>query len=150
MKGNFPSMSERLEENRRICLDTEDDNNTLWNNYDRSIGCRTLFTGRGKTNYSLLNICEIGKKLVISWGETFDECYQRQKENSAKPLGLVNCLNYGHPKDSLGNMAEFLEDLTQKCNEYGVPVLGGNVSLYNATDDQSIYPTPVLVMIGIV
>ena len=150
MKGNFPSMSERLEENRRICLDTDDDNNTLWNNYDRSIGCRTLFTGRGKTNYSLLNICEIGKKLVISWGETFDECYQRQKENSAKPLGLVNCLNYGHPKDSLGNMAEFLEDLTQKCNEYGVPVLGGNVSLYNATDDQSIYPTPVLVMIGIV
>lgn len=135
---------------RRICLDSADDNNILWNNYDRSIGCRTLFTGRGKMNYSVLNIHEVNKKLVISWGETFDECLQRQNENHASPLGLVNCLNYGHPKDSLGNMALFLENLTKKCVEYGVPVLGGNVSLYNATDDQSIYPTPVLVMIGIV
>lgn len=139
-----------LHKRNRVCLDSKTHREELWNNYDRSIGCRTLFTGRGKTNYSMLNIDEVNKKLVISWGESFDECYQRQKENHASPLGLVNCLNYGHPKDSLGNMAAFLENLTKKCKEYEVPVLGGNVSLYNATDDKSIYPTPVLVMIGIV
>ena len=42
-----------------------------------------------------------------------------------------------------------LEDLTIKCRENAIPVLGGNVSLYNATNDKSINPYPILVMIGI-
>jgi phosphoribosylformylglycinamidine synthase len=58
-------------------------------------------------------------------------------------------LNYGHPKDSIGEMKKFLEKLTKKCKENKVPVIGGNVSLYNATDDVSINPTPILVMVGV-
>ena len=47
-------------------------------------------------------------------------------------------------------MAHFLNYLNDDCKEYKVPVLGGNVSLYNATDNVSIRPTPILVMIGLI
>lgn len=133
-------------DSNRICVENKD----LWSNYDKSIGCRTLELGRGTKNYSILNIYENGKKLIITWGETFKQCYDNINELGGKSLGLVNCLNYGHPKDSLGNMAHFLNYLTEDCREYEVPVLGGNVSLYNATDNVSIRPTPILVMIGII
>ena len=49
----------------------------LWSNYDKSIGCRTLELGRGTNNYSILDIYENGKKLIITWGETFKHCYDK-------------------------------------------------------------------------
>ena len=124
-------------------------NNDLWTNYDKSIGGRTLELGRGNV-FTILDLYEVNKKLVITWGQDFDTCYDNIICKGGKPLGLVNCLNYGHPKDSIGDMAAFLEELTTKCRTYDVPVLGGNVSLYNATDETSIKPTPILMMIGLV
>lgn len=127
----------------------------LWNTYDSTIGCRTLVNNRIRqenlpgTNFSILNISEINKKIILSWGSKFEDCYSSIIKQKFKPLGLVNCLNYGHPKDSIGEMKKFLEELTKKCKEKKVPVLGGNVSLYNATDDVSINPTPILVMVGV-
>ena len=135
--------------------DYEDDrvletNTDLWTNYDSTVGGRTTTLGRGSDNVSILQLYEIEKSLVVSWGETFETCYKKLQEKNAKPLGLVNCLNYGHPGQTLGDMAEFLRDLTIKCKEFDLPVLGGNVSLYNATDNVSIRPTPILVMIGLI
>ena len=121
----------------------------LWTNYDSTVGGRTTTLGRGTDNVSILQLYEIEKRLVVTWGETFETCYKKMKEEGARPLGLVNCLNYGHPGETLGDMADFLKDLTIKCKEFELPVLGGNVSLYNATEDVSIRPTPILVMIGI-
>ena len=127
----------------------------LWNTYDSTIGCRSFINNRSRvddlpnTNYSILDIHENGRQIILSWGSTFDKCYDTITNNKFKPLGLVNCLNYGHPKDSIGEMKKFLEELTKKCKKYNVPVIGGNVSLYNATDNISINPTPILVMIGI-
>jgi len=122
----------------------------LWNTYDSTIGCRTLINGRnGESNFSILNIHEIQKKLILTWGSNFDECHDTVISKNFRPFGIVNCLNYGHPEDSIGEMKIFLETLTEKCKHYGVPVVGGNVSLYNATDDVSINPTPVLVMVGL-
>ena len=71
------------------------------------------------------------------------------RELVAKPLCVVNCLNYGHPKDSLINLVSFIKSLTKECEQHHIPVVGGNVSLYNSTDDKSITPTPVLLMMGI-
>ena len=127
----------------------------LWNSYDSTIGCRTLINNRIRhsdflgSNYSILNIHEIGKQIILTWGSNFKKCYDPIIRSQFKPIGLVNCLNYGHPEDSIGEMKIFLEELTKKCKEYNVPVIGGNVSLYNATDDVSINPTPILVMIGL-
>ena len=121
----------------------------LWTNYDSTVGGRTTTLGRGTDNVSILQLYEIEKRLVVTWGETFETCYKKMKEEGAKALGLVNCLNYGHPGETLADMADFLKDLTIKCKEFEIPVLGGNVSLYNATEDVSIRPTPILVMVGI-
>lgn len=124
---------------------------SIWEVYDSTIGNRTLENNRTRENfnYSILNIHENNKKLMISWATNFDDCYNTIVQNKYIPLGLVNCLNYGHPNDSMGALKTFLEELTVKCKEKNVPVLGGNVSLYNATNDRSINPCPILVMIGI-
>jgi phosphoribosylformylglycinamidine synthase subunit PurL len=124
---------------------------SIWDVYDSTIGNRTLENNRTRQNfnYSILNIHENNKKLMISWSTNFDDCYNIIVQNKYIPLGLVNCLNYGHPNDSMGALKTFLEELTVKCKEKNVPVLGGNVSLYNATNDRSINPCPILVMIGI-
>ena len=124
-------------------------NMELWQVYDSTIGNRTLKGPDKIGSYSILDIPEAKKKLCITWGDNFDTCYKNQLQLNYIPLGIVNCLNYGHPEDSIGDMARFLEDLTTKCQNYCVPVIGGNVSLYNKTDEKNIYPTPVLVMIGV-
>ena len=124
--------------------------NNLWETYDSTIGCRTLESNRmTNENYSIIRIHEIEKNLIVSWSDDFDECYQKIIKKNFRPLGLVNCLNYGHPSDSMGEMSKYLELLNVKCVAHSVPVLGGNVSLYNATDGVSINPSPILVMIGI-
>ena len=128
-------------------------NKKLWETYDRTIGCRTIINNRisdtENNNYSIINIHEINKKIIVSWGKDLDECLRNVNYEKFKPLGLVNCLNYGHPKDSLNRMSDYLEKLTKECIEKKIPVLGGNVSLYNATDNKSINPSPILVMVGI-
>ena len=91
------------------------------------LGGRTLVKNRNKVNFSILDIYEIDKRLIISWGTSFDACYNSIIKNSFHPMGLVNCLNYGHPADSMGAFKEFVEDLTKKCRENKVPIVGGNV-----------------------
>jgi phosphoribosylformylglycinamidine synthase len=66
-----------------------------------------------------------------------------------KPLCIVNCLNFGHPRDSLGDFANIITHLKEKCKIYNIPIVGGNVSLYNSTGKNSIKPTPILLMMGI-
>ena len=78
------------------------------------------------------------------------DSFEEMEKHDGKPLGIVNCLNFGHPKDSIYDFSTFITELTHKCKQYKLPVIGGNVSLYNATDNVSIKPTPILVFIGIV
>ena len=125
-------------------------NTALWEQYDSMVGCRTIKGPLENGSYSVLNIKETGQKLIITWGSTFEECYQEMQNKKARALGLVNCLNFGHPSVSMGAFKILLEQLNESCKKYKVPVLGGNVSLYNATNDISIDPTIVLVMIGII
>ena len=68
----------------------------------------------------------------------------------AKPLCIVNCLNFGHPKDSMKDFKEIVEVMGNRCEKFSIPVVGGNVSLYNSTDDVSIKPTVIIVMIGLI
>ena len=66
-----------------------------------------------------------------------------------KIMKVVNCLNFGHPRDSLGDFANIITHLKEKCKIYNIPIVGGNVSLYNSTGKNSIKPTPILLMMGI-
>ena len=65
------------------------------------------------------------------------------------PLGIVNCLNFGDPKYSIDDLKNTINNLNKNCKEDNIPVLGGNVSLYNTTGRNSIRPTPILLMMGI-
>lgn len=124
-------------------------NMDLWKVYDSTVGNRTLKGPDKPESYAILDIPENGKQLVLTWGQQFSVCHKKMLELAARPLCLVNCLNYGHPKDSLKELVKMTENLTIDCTLHQIPVVGGNVSLYNSTDDKSITPTPVLLMLGI-
>ena len=122
----------------------------LWTVYDSTVGNRTLKGPDKPGHYAILDIYEVNKQLILTWGETFDKCYEKMKlfEN-VKPLCIVNCLNYGDPKYSLYDLKETIDDLATKCKKNNIPIVGGNVSLYNTTNTQSIRPTPILLMLSI-
>lgn len=67
-----------------------------------------------------------------------------------RPLAITDCLNYGNPEDPVV-MADFamgVDGISDACRELAVPVVSGNVSLYNTTDGVSIAPTPMIGMVG--
>jgi len=69
----------------------------------------------------------------------------------ARPLGATNCLNFGNPErpDIMWQFAQAVEGIGAACRALGVPITGGNVSLYNETDGSAIYPTPVIGVVGL-
>jgi phosphoribosylformylglycinamidine (FGAM) synthase-like enzyme len=69
----------------------------------------------------------------------------------ARPLGATNCLNFGNPERPpiMWQFAKTVEGLGEACRALGVPITGGNVSLYNETDGRAIDPTPVVGVVGL-
>jgi phosphoribosylformylglycinamidine synthase len=68
----------------------------------------------------------------------------------ARPYAVVDNLNLGNPEkpEVMWQLIETIEGISSACEALGVPVVGGNVSLYNETDGVDIYPTPVVGMLG--
>ncbi len=71
--------------------------------------------------------------------------------SGARPIAATNCLNFGSPEkpDVMWQFSEVIDGLTVACNELATPITGGNVSFYNETLGKSIYPTPVIGILGI-
>jgi phosphoribosylformylglycinamidine synthase subunit PurL len=71
--------------------------------------------------------------------------------SGARPMAATNCLNFGSPEkpEVMWQFSEAIDGLTVACNELGTPITGGNVSFYNETLGNSIYPTPVIGVLGI-
>ncbi|HZT77596.1 MAG TPA: phosphoribosylformylglycinamidine synthase subunit PurL [Vicinamibacterales bacterium] len=69
----------------------------------------------------------------------------------ARPVGATNCLNFGNPEKPaiMWQFAKAVEGIGRACRALGVPITGGNVSLYNETDGHAIYPTPVIGVVGV-
>ena len=82
--------------------------------------------------------------------EVVFECAANLACVGARPLGLTNCLNFGNPEKPqvAWQMTEAVDGLARGCEALGVPVIGGNVSLYNEAPTGPIYPTPVIGMVG--
>jgi len=78
------------------------------------------------------------------------ECAQNLACAGAEPLGLTNCLNFGNPEKPAPawQLDRSVQGLADACEALGVPVVGGNVSLYNEGPEGPIYPTPVVGMVG--
>jgi phosphoribosylformylglycinamidine (FGAM) synthase-like enzyme len=69
----------------------------------------------------------------------------------ATPVAATNCLNFGNPEkpEIMAQLSQAIDGIAEACNALGTPVTGGNVSLYNETKGEGIYPTPVLGVVGI-
>ncbi|ROZ65711.1 phosphoribosylformylglycinamidine synthase subunit PurL [Kocuria soli] len=86
-----------------------------------------------------------GAKLALA------EAYRNVATAGARPAAVSDCLNFGSPEDPevMWQFAEAVRGLADGCLEIGVPVTGGNVSLYNQTGQEAIHPTPVVALMGV-
>ena len=80
------------------------------------------------------------------------ESYRNVATGGAQPLAISDCLNFGSPEDPdvMWQFAEACRGLADACRELGIPVTGGNVSLYNQTGETAILPTPVVAVLGVI
>ncbi len=87
-----------------------------------------------------------GAQLALS------EAYRNVSVGGASPLAISDCLNFGSPEDPavMWQFAEACRGLKDGCLELGIPVTGGNVSLYNQTGETAILPTPVVAVLGVI
>ena len=71
--------------------------------------------------------------------------------SGAIPVGATNCLNFGNPEKPhiMWQFSQTIDGITKACEELEIPITGGNVSFYNETLGEGIYPTPVLGVVGI-
>src|SRR5690606_5494008 len=84
------------------------------------------------------------------------EAFRNVATSGARPLAVTDCLNFGSPEDpdAMWQLVQAIEGLADGCLELGIPVTGGNVSLYHGTGepgtiDSSIHPTPVVGVLGV-
>ena len=80
------------------------------------------------------------------------EAFRNVATSGARPLAVSDCLNFGSPEDPavMWQFAEATRGLADGCRTLGVPVTGGNVSLYNQTGETAILPTPVVAVLGVI
>ena len=72
--------------------------------------------------------------------------------SGARPIAATNCLNFGSPEkpEVMWQFSETIDGLAEACTALGTPITGGNVSFYNETLGKSIYPTPVIGVLGVI
>jgi phosphoribosylformylglycinamidine synthase subunit PurL len=132
--------------------------------YDSVVGSRTVRRPES-ADAAVLQLPESGNAIAVSIDgngrrvacdpyagtvEAVLECAQNLACVGAEPLGLTNCLNFGNPEKpaTAWQLDRAVTGLADACTALGVPVVGGNVSLYNEGPDGPIYPTPVVAIVG--
>ena len=135
----------------------------VYRQYDHEVGVRTAM--RPGDDAAVLAIREAGVGLAISSGAAPNWTSLAPREGAravalenatnlaakgATPLAAVDCLNGGNPEkpDVYGGFSGIVDGLAGMCADLGVPVVGGNVSLYNDSASGPVPPTPTLMMVG--
>jgi phosphoribosylformylglycinamidine synthase len=97
----------------------------------------------GNGRYAYLNPRE-GAKLAVA------ECCRNLATVGALPVAATNNLNFGNPErpEIMAQLVEAIEGMADACRFFETPITGGNVSLYNETLGEGIYPTPVIGLVG--
>ena len=72
--------------------------------------------------------------------------------SGAKPIGLTNCLNFGNPEkpEIMWQFEQAVQGMGDACLYFNIPVVSGNVSLYNETKGEAIFPTPIVAVVGLI
>uniref|UniRef100_UPI0003789F4D phosphoribosylformylglycinamidine synthase subunit PurL n=1 Tax=Halalkalibacterium ligniniphilum TaxID=1134413 RepID=UPI0003789F4D len=89
---------------------------------------------------------EVGGKIAIAEAARNIVC------SGGLPLGVTDCLNYGNPEkpEIFWQLEKSTDGMSEACRVFETPVIGGNVSLYNETNGEAVYPTPVIGMVGLI
>jgi phosphoribosylformylglycinamidine synthase len=141
------------------------DKSFIYNQYDSMVQTNTI-KGPGKLDSSVIRIKENKKALAISADCNVRYCYINPKRGSAtavmeagrnvamsgaKPLAITDCLNFGNPENPevMWQFKEACEGIKEACENLNIPVVSGNVSLYNETNGIGIFPTPAIVAVGV-
>jgi phosphoribosylformylglycinamidine synthase len=136
----------------------------VFEQYDSVVGSRTVRRPES-ADAAVLQVPEADNAIAVSidgngrrvacdpYAGTIEavlECAQNLACVGAEPLGLTNCLNFGNPEKPAPawQLDQAVSGLAEACKQLGVPVVGGNVSLYNEGPEGPIYPTPVVGMVG--
>jgi phosphoribosylformylglycinamidine synthase II len=136
----------------------------IWEQYDYTVRTNTI-QGPG-ADAAVVRIKETGTSIAMSLDGNGRYCYLGPREGArlavaeccrniscvgAEPVAATNCLNFGNPErpEIMGQFVEAIEGMGEACRFFGVPITGGNVSLYNETLGEPIYPTPVIGVIGL-
>mgnify|MGYP001676523600 CR=1 FL=1 len=84
--------------------------------------------------------------------QSLAEAYRNVAVTGAEPVAVTDCLNFGSPEDPevMWSFVEAILGLVDACKELGIPVTGGNVSLYNQTGGTPILPTPTVGVLGVI
>ena len=138
----------------------------VFEQYDSIVGSRTarrpgaadaavlMLAGDGGSGALAVSIDGNGRRVACDpytgAVEAVLECARNLACVGAEPLGLTNCLNFGNPEKPhiAWQLTRAVEGLRDACLALGVPVVGGNVSLYNEGGGGPIYPTPIVGMVG--
>lgn len=137
----------------------------LYEQYDQQVGANTIIkpglqssvvrvegtnkaiasTIDGEARYVFNQPYEGGKMVVA-------EAYRNLIAVGATPLAMTDCLNYGSPekKEIYQQLIDSTKGMAEACDVLKTPVVSGNVSLYNETRGTSIFPTPVVGMVGLI
>jgi phosphoribosylformylglycinamidine synthase subunit PurL len=88
---------------------------------------------------------KLGAKLAVA------EAARKVACTGATPVAATNCLNFGNPEkpEIMAQLSAAIDGIAEACTALGTPITGGNVSLYNETRGEGIYPTPVIGIVGI-
>ena len=102
-----------------------------------TIDCNSRYCFLDPAKGGAMAVAEAARNLVVS---------------GAKPLALTDCLNFGNPErpEVMWQLKEAILGISEACRVLNIPVIGGNVSLYNETSGVSIYPTPTIGMVGLI
>src|SRR6266478_3863928 len=137
----------------------------VWQQYDHMVQTNTV-EGPGAGDAGVIRIKGSQRGLAMALDGNGRWCYLDPRLGAmhavaeacrnvacagATPIGATNCLNFGNPEKPhiMWQFSQTVDGITKACEELEVPVTGGNVSFYNETLGEGIYPTPVLGIVGI-
>jgi phosphoribosylformylglycinamidine synthase subunit PurL len=136
----------------------------IWEQYDYMVRTNTI-AGPG-ADAAVLRIKENGVSVAMSLDGNSRYCYLSPREGAmlavaeccrnlatvgARPVAATNCLNFGNPErpEIMGQLVEAIDGMSEACRFFETPITGGNVSLYNETLGEGIWPTPVIGIVGL-
>ena len=137
----------------------------IWEQYDYQVRTNTI-AGPERSDAAIVRIKETGASIAMSLDGNGRYCYLSPREGAqlavaeccrnlsvvgALPVAATNCLNFGNPErpEIMAQLVEAIEGMSDACRFFDTPITGGNVSLYNETLGEGIYPTPVIGIVGL-